>query len=52
MKIILEYFNSKIGKENFFYPTIGAHSLHDTLSDNGIQLINFALTKGMTISST
>lgn len=52
MKIILGDFNGKIGKERMYYSTIGRHSLRDTTSNNGVKLIEFAIAKGMTLSST
>lgn len=51
-KIILGDLNAKIGKEHIFKPTIGNHSLHNTSNDNGIRLINFAISKELVIKST
>lgn len=45
MKIILMDFNSKIDKENIFYLTVGTYSPYDISTDNGIQLVNFAIAK-------
>lgn len=46
MKIIMGDFNSKIGKENIYYPTIGKHSLHNNTNNNGSHLMDFAMSKG------
>ena len=42
MKILLGYFNAKVGKENIFKPTIGQEILHQDINDNGFRLVNFA----------
>ncbi|KAF0770135.1 craniofacial development protein 2-like [Aphis craccivora] len=39
--------NAQVGKENTYKTTIGKHSLHDRRNDNGIRLINFAISKNM-----
>ena len=52
MKIILGYFNAKVGRENIFKPTIGNESLHQDSNDNGIRLVNFAISKNLVVKST
>ena len=52
IKIVLGDFNAKVGRENVFHPTVGNFSLHDTTSDNGIRLVDFAAAKNMVVSST
>ena len=42
MKIILGYFNAKVGRENIFKPTIGNESLHKDSNDHGIRIADFA----------
>lgn len=44
--------NAKIGREQAFRSIIGAHSKHDILNDNGLRIIDFAMEKGMIVSST
>ena len=52
IKIVLGDFNAKVGRENVFHPTVGNFSLHDTTSDNGMRLVDFAAAKNMVVSST
>uniref|UniRef100_A0A2C9KQI7 Endonuclease/exonuclease/phosphatase domain-containing protein n=1 Tax=Biomphalaria glabrata TaxID=6526 RepID=A0A2C9KQI7_BIOGL len=47
IKIVLEYFNAKIGKESAFIPIIGQESLHEETNNNGIRLVDFASGKGI-----
>jgi len=42
MKILLGHFNSKLGREDIFIPTIGNESLHHVRNDNGVRIVNFA----------
>ena len=37
MKILLGDFNTKVGRENIFKPTIGNESLHPDSNDNGVR---------------
>nr|XP_014275578.1 uncharacterized protein LOC106680395 [Halyomorpha halys] len=50
--MIIGHLNAKIGKEVAFRPTIGRESGHDYCNDNGHRIINFAMEKGLVISST
>jgi hypothetical protein len=52
MKILLGHFNAKVGREDFFKPTIGKESLHATSNDNGVRVVNFATSKNLTVKST
>jgi hypothetical protein len=52
IQIILVDFNAKIGKENFFRPIIGIHSLHEESNDNGCRLVAFATERNFRIKST
>ena len=40
MKIILGYFNAKVGRENIFKPTIENESLHQDSNDNYVRMVN------------
>jgi len=51
MKILLEDFNAKVGRENIFKPTIGQESLHQDSNDNGVRLVNFATSKNLVVKS-
>jgi len=42
LKIVLGYFNTKVGGENIFKPTIENESIHQNSNDYGIRIINFA----------
>jgi hypothetical protein len=52
MKIILGYFNAKVGRENIFKPTIGNESLHEISNDNGVRVVHFATSKNLVVKST
>jgi hypothetical protein len=52
MKILLEDFNAKVGREDIFKTTIGNESLHEISNDNGVRLINFVTSKNLTVKST
>ena len=45
MKILLGDFNSKVGWENIFKPTIENESLHQYSNDNCVWIVNFAHKK-------
>ncbi|PNF22122.1 hypothetical protein B7P43_G06799 [Cryptotermes secundus] len=45
MKILLEDFNAKVGREDIFKPTIGHESLHE-------RVVNFATSKDLTVKNT
>jgi len=51
MKILLEDFNVKVGRENIFKPTIGNESLHQDSNDNGVRIVNFATSKNVVVKS-
>ena len=52
MKILLGDFNAKVGRENIFKPTIGNESLHQDSNDNGVRIVNFAMSKNLVVKST
>jgi hypothetical protein len=45
MKILLEDFNSKLGRQNIFKPTVGNESLQQDGNENGIRVVNSATLK-------
>jgi hypothetical protein len=52
MKILLRDFNAKVGREDIFKPIIGNDSLHEVNNDNGIRVVNFAISKNLIVKST
>ena len=52
IKIILGDFNAKVGKESIYKPTSGNESLHNETNNNGRKMIQFAISKGLNVSST
>jgi endonuclease/exonuclease/phosphatase family metal-dependent hydrolase len=52
MKILLGDFNSKVGWEDIFKPTIENESLREISNDNGVRLVNFATSKNFRVIST
>jgi hypothetical protein len=52
MKILLGDFNAKVGRENIFKPTIGNDSLRQDSNDNGVKIVNFAISKNLVVKST
>ena len=51
-KIILGDFKAKVGKESVYKPTIGNESLHNGTNNNGIKVIQFAISNGLNVRST
>jgi exonuclease III len=52
MKILLGDFNAKVGREDILKLTIGNESLHKISNDNGVRVVNFAISKNLTVKST
>jgi hypothetical protein len=52
MKILLGDFNAKVRRENIFKPTIGNESSNEISNDNGVRVINFAISKNIVVKST
>jgi hypothetical protein len=52
MKIILGYFNAKVGMENIFKPTFGNESLHEISNDNGVREVIVVTSKTFNVKST
>jgi hypothetical protein len=49
MKILVGDFNVKVGRYNFFRPTIGHESLHQVCNDNGVRIVNFTIHKNLVV---
>jgi hypothetical protein len=47
MKILLGYFNMKIGRKDIFKPTTRNESLNQIINDNGVRVVNFATSKNL-----
>jgi hypothetical protein len=45
MKMLIGDFNSKVGRENYFKPTIGNDSSHEISNANGVRVVNSATQK-------
>lgn len=52
IKIVIGDCNAQVGRETYFRPTIGKHSIHEQSNDNGLKLIYFAGSNNMVIGST
>jgi len=48
--IVLLDFNAKVGRENIFKLKI--ESLHQENKDNGVRIVNFAISKSLVVQST
>jgi hypothetical protein len=45
IKILLEDFNAKVGRENILKLTVGNESLHQDSNVNGVRIVKFATSK-------
>jgi hypothetical protein len=52
MKILLCEFNAKVGRENIFKPTTGNEILHEISNDNGVRVVNIAISKNLVVKTT
>jgi len=52
VKILLEEFDARGGGENIFKPTIGNKSQQQNSNDNGVGIVNFAVSKNLFFKST
>lgn len=52
VKLIMGDMNAQVGQEVAFRPFIGKHSLHEVCNANGLRLVDFAIGKNLSISST
>jgi hypothetical protein len=51
MKTLLD-FSAKVGREDIFKPTVQNESLHKISNDIGVRVVNFAISKNLTVKST
>ena len=49
MKILLSYFDAKVGREIIFKSTLGKESLLQEINDNAIRLVNFAASNNLIV---
>ena len=47
MKILLGYFNVKVGRENTFKQAVGNESLHQDINDNDGRILNIITSKNL-----
>jgi hypothetical protein len=52
MKTVLGDYKDKAGKESYFYPACGGHSLHNKTNHNGEQMVNFAMERDLSVTGT
>jgi hypothetical protein len=52
MKILLGDFNTKVGRESIFKPSIGNEILLQDINDNGVRIVNFAPSNNLVLKST
>jgi hypothetical protein len=52
IKILLEDFNAKVGREDIFKPITGNESLHEASNDNRVRVVYFATLKSLIVKST
>jgi endonuclease/exonuclease/phosphatase family metal-dependent hydrolase len=50
--ILLLDFNTKVGREDIFKPTIGNETLHEISNDNGVRLVYIVTSKNLRVKST
>jgi hypothetical protein len=51
MEILLGNFNAKVSRQDIFKPTIWNESLHEISYDNGVRVVNFAISKNLIVKS-
>jgi hypothetical protein len=45
-------YDMKVGREDIFKLTIGNESLHEISNDKGVRVVNFVISKNLTVKST
>jgi hypothetical protein len=51
-KMLLGDFNAKVGREDIFKPPTENENIHVISNDNGVRLVNFAMSKNLNVKST
>jgi len=52
IKILLEDFNSEVGREDIFKPTIRKDALHQDSNDTCVRIVHFVISKNLVDKST
>jgi hypothetical protein len=52
MKILLDDFNAKVGRESVFKPTIRNESSREISNENVVRVVNFATSKNLVVKIT
>jgi hypothetical protein len=52
MTILLGDFIAEVGREDIFKLTMGNESSHEISNDNGVRVVNFAISKNLVVKST
>jgi len=52
MKIVLGDFNTKMGREDIFKPTVGNEGLHQYSNEKGVRTVNVDTSKNQAVKST
>jgi hypothetical protein len=51
-RVLDQFSNTKVGRDDIFKPTTGNESLHENSDDNGIRVINFATVRNLMAKGT
>jgi hypothetical protein len=51
MKTLLRDFNANVGRESIFKPTIGNENLQEISNDNGVRVVNSAISKNLLVKT-
>jgi hypothetical protein len=52
MKILFGNFNVKVNREDIFKATVRKESSHEIRNDNGVRVVNFAISRKLVVKST
>jgi hypothetical protein len=51
MEILLGDFNAELRREDICKLTFGKENLHENGNDNGVRIVNFAMSKNLVVKS-